>query len=76
MKLKIKVKVNPVIITVDTWEYEEEWKEYVEEVGGDPAEGDGPSDEWILERVQEEFEDGTRDLSGVFETSAIDVVIV
>lgn len=76
--IKLKVEVDPVIIRVEKEDFKDAWQEHCEE-NGDVEEGEDagePDDDFVIERVHEEIDDGTRDLSEVFESASIDVTKV
>jgi hypothetical protein len=80
-QLKIRVTVQPTVITVDKSQYQEAWDEYCEEnsdesEGAECAAGTEPSDDFVYEKVLDELNDGTRDLAQVFEQASIDGELV
>lgn len=73
--IQLRIKVDAVKITVDKATLQDAWNEHVgydEDSGDDPTE---PSDEFVIETVQEEFESGERDLSEAFENASVEVEI-
>lgn len=75
--LKIKVSLDPTVIKVDKADYQDAWQEHCEEEG-DLEEGEDagePSDEFVLEQLQEEYDDGQRDVADDFSGSAISLEI-
>lgn len=73
--LRLKVEVDPVYITVEKEYYKPAWQEAQEELG-EVEEGEDagePPDEFVMELVEEEFNEGQRDLSEAFESAGINV---
>lgn len=65
--LKIRVTAEPATIEVDPEDYREAWEEYCQETEQTSLE------DFVLSKVDEEIEDGTRDLAVVLESSIVRV---
>lgn len=73
--IRLRVELDSVYLNVDKADYKDAWQEHQEENGAvEEGEDAGePSDEFVIEQVQEDFEDGTRDLSEAFESAGVSV---
>lgn len=74
--MAIKVKITATaLFSLEPALYQAAWEEHCDD-SGDMEEGDDYppiTDEFVLERFQENLEDGSEDLSAVLETADIDV---
>jgi hypothetical protein len=76
--IRIKVTASPVTLTVDKSEYQERWAEHCvenDDVGEGQSAGE-PSDEFVIECVQDEIDAGERGLDEVLESAIIDLELV
>jgi hypothetical protein len=76
--IRIKVTASPVTLTVDKSDYQERWAEHCvenDDVGEGQSAGE-PSDEFVIECVQDEIDAGERGLDEVLESAIIDLELV
>jgi hypothetical protein len=74
--IRVKIVVDPVFKTIDKNKYKEKWEEHCDDEQIDMnADGSYPdvTDEFAIERYQEELENGDADLSTELETASVEV---
>lgn len=69
--LRVKVTLDPAYVTLNKDDYREDYIEACDDDGEDPA--DEVPDEFVLEKYQQQVEDGNDDLAAIFETAAVSV---
>lgn len=78
-KYRFKVSVTPTTISVNPADYQDEWDEHcAERVEDEEDEGRDnglPPVDFVLKKVQEEFNEGDRDLNEAFDGEEITVEV-